>query len=42
METFNFAAENISQAYHVPILAKVDGAGTQADRAHIKEELEKL
>lgn len=42
METFNFAAENISKAYNVPILAKVDGAGTDADMAGIKEKLEKL
>lgn len=42
IETFNFAAENISKAYNVPILAKVDGAGTDEDRAQIKEALEKL
>ena len=42
IETFNFAAENISKAYGVPILAKVDGAGTDADMALIKTELEKL
>lgn len=28
--------------YNVPILAKVDGAGTDADMAGIKEKLEKL
>ncbi|MBQ7656762.1 MAG: class Ib ribonucleoside-diphosphate reductase assembly flavoprotein NrdI [Clostridia bacterium] len=42
IETFNFAAENISKAYNVPVLAKVDGVGTDEDMAHIKEELEKL
>ena len=42
IETFNFAAENISKAYNVPIIAKEDGAGTDEDMAHIKEGLEKL
>ena len=42
IETFNFAAENISKAYNVPILAKVDGIGTDEDMALIKAELEKL
>lgn len=42
VETFNFAAENISKAYHVPIIAKVDGAGTDEDMALIKAELEKM
>ena len=41
IETFNFAAENISKAYNVPIIAKVDGVGTDKDMAHIKAELEK-
>ena len=41
-KTFNFAAENISKAYNVPILAKLDGVGTDEDIAHIKAELEKL
>ena len=40
--TFNFAAENISKAYNVPILAKLDGVGTDEDIARIKAELEKL
>ena len=42
IETFNFAAENISKAYNVPIIAKVDGVGTDEDMDHIKAELEKL
>ncbi len=42
VETFNFAAENISKAYNVPIIAKVDGVGTDEDMAHIKAELEKF
>ena len=42
IETFNFAAENISKAYNVPILAKVDGVGTDEDIARIQAELEKL
>ena len=42
IETFNFAAENISKAYNVPILAKLDGVGTDEDMAHIKAELKKL
>ena len=42
IETFNFAAENISKAYNVPILAKLDGVGTDEDMVRIKTELEKL
>ena len=42
IETFNFAAENISKAYHVPVIARLDGVGTDEDLAHIKTELEKL
>ena len=42
IETFNFAAENISKAYNVPIIAKLDGVGTDEDIAYINEELEKL
>ena len=42
IETFNYAAENISKAYNVPILAKVDGVGTDEDMARIRAELEKL
>ena len=41
-KTFNFAAENISKAYNVPILAKLDGVGTDEDIVRIKAELEKL
>lgn len=41
IETFNFAAENISKAYNVPIIAKVDGVGTDEDMENIKAELEK-
>ena len=42
IETFNFAAENISKAYNVPIIAKLNGVGTAEDMEHIKAELEKL
>ncbi len=42
IDTYNFAAENISKAYNVPIIAKVNGAGTDEDMAYIKSELEKL
>ncbi len=42
VETFNFAAENISKAYHVPVIAKLNGTGTADDMEHIKSELEKL
>ena len=42
IETFNFAAENISKAYNVPILAKLDGVGTDEDMAHIKAELKRF
>lgn len=41
IDTFNFAAENISKAYNVPIIAKLDGVGTEADMSHIRAELEK-
>lgn len=42
IETFNFAAENISKAYNVPVIAKLNGVGTDEDLTHIKAELEKL
>lgn len=42
IETFNFAAENISKAYGVPVIAKLDGVGTDEDIALIKAELEKM
>lgn len=40
--TFNFAAENIAKEYNVPIIAKLDGTGTEEDMAHILEELKKM
>lgn len=42
IETFNFAAENISRAYGVPIIAKVDGVGTEEDIQLIRAKLEEL
>ena len=42
IETFNFAAENISRFWNVPIIAKLDGVGTAEDMALIKKELEKF
>ncbi|MBQ6234818.1 MAG: class Ib ribonucleoside-diphosphate reductase assembly flavoprotein NrdI [Clostridia bacterium] len=42
IETFNFAAENISKAYGIPIIAKVDGVGTEEDMVLIKAALEKM
>ena len=42
IETFNFAAENISRAYNVPVIARVDGVGTEEDMALIRAELEKM
>lgn len=42
IDTYNFAAENISKTYGVPIIAKVNGSGTDEDIAYIKSELEKL
>ncbi|MBQ9290630.1 MAG: class Ib ribonucleoside-diphosphate reductase assembly flavoprotein NrdI [Clostridia bacterium] len=42
VETFNFAAENISRAYGVPILAKVDGAGTEEEMQTILTKLQEL
>ncbi|MGT2799898.1 class Ib ribonucleoside-diphosphate reductase assembly flavoprotein NrdI [Streptococcus marmotae] len=41
-ETFNFAAENIAQAYQVPILAKLDGAGTPQEIEDLAKILETL
>lgn len=41
-DTYNFAAENISKKYNVPILAKVNGTGTDEDMSLIREELEKI
>ncbi|MEX2784523.1 class Ib ribonucleoside-diphosphate reductase assembly flavoprotein NrdI [Streptococcus sp. H49] len=38
-ETFNFAADKISEAYHVPVLAKVNGSGTAEDIKQIREAL---
>ena len=42
IETFNFGAENISRDYNVPVLAKLNGAGTDEDLELIKTELAKL
>ncbi|MBQ6529178.1 MAG: class Ib ribonucleoside-diphosphate reductase assembly flavoprotein NrdI [Clostridia bacterium] len=42
IETFNFAAENISRAYGIPVIAKVDGAGTDEDIALIQSALETM
>lgn len=40
--TFNFAAENISKRYNVPILAKLNGVGTDEEIAALKAEIEKM
>ena len=42
IETFNFAAENISKEYGVPILGKLDGVGSEKELEEIRKELEKL
>ena len=42
IETFNFGAENISRDYNVPVLAKLNGVGTDEDIELIKAELSKL
>ena len=42
IETFNFAAENISREYDVPIIAKLNGVGTPEDMELIKAALEKM
>ncbi len=42
IETFNFGAENIGRAYNVPVIAKLNGVGTDEDIEHIRSELEKL
>lgn len=36
-ETFNFAAEKIAKDYQVPLLAKLDGIGTDEDIVALKE-----
>ncbi|WP_242258352.1 class Ib ribonucleoside-diphosphate reductase assembly flavoprotein NrdI [Streptococcus thoraltensis] len=41
-ETFNFAAENIAQAYKVPILAKLDGTGSAQDIEGLIKSLENM
>ena len=40
--TFNFGAENIGRDHNVPVLAKLNGAGTDEDIELIKAELAKL
>ena len=42
IETFNFGAENIGREYNVPVLAKLNGVGTEEDIELIKAELAKL
>ncbi len=42
IETFNFAAENISKAYNVPVIARLDGTGTSEDMTNILNALEKM
>ncbi|MCR5784512.1 MAG: class Ib ribonucleoside-diphosphate reductase assembly flavoprotein NrdI [Eubacterium sp.] len=41
-DTFNFAADIISEKYNVPALAKVDMDGTDEDLASIKKSLDEL
>lgn len=41
-DTFNFAAVKISEAYGVPLIAKLDMDGTDEDISMIKDELIKL
>lgn len=38
-DTFNFAAQKIADQYGVPVIAKVDGEGTDEDVATIKAAL---
>lgn len=38
-DTFNFAAQKIADQYGVPVIAKVDGEGTDEDVAAIKAAL---
>lgn len=38
-DTFNFAAKNISEHYNVPILAKVEGEGSDEDVKNIQSAL---
>jgi len=41
-DTFNFAADKISETYGVPVIAKLDLDGTDEDINMIKAELNKL
>ena len=40
--TFNFAVDKIADEFDVPIIARVDGDGTERDLSEIKNCLEKL
>ncbi|WP_165211164.1 class Ib ribonucleoside-diphosphate reductase assembly flavoprotein NrdI [Streptococcus tangpeifui] len=40
--TFNYAADNISKAYGVPVLAKLDGVGTEEDLKALTQALKNL
>ncbi len=37
--TYNFASDNISKAYNVPIIAKLEDGGTDEELAQIKEKI---
>ena len=39
IETFNFATNNISKTYNIPIIAKLDGVGTDEDIELIRKKL---
>lgn len=42
IETFHFAAENISKAYQVPVIAGLDGVGTPEELNEIRSALEAM
>ena len=42
IETFHFAAENISRAYQVPVIARLDGVGTPEKLNAIRSALEAM
>ena len=41
-ETYGYAGVKISQEYHVPILAIINGSGSSADETKIKEMISAL
>ena len=42
VDTFNFAADNIGKQYNVPVLARLDGTGTDEEIDLLKDAIETL